>query len=381
MSFANITKQEKHALAVATVIALLFGCFFLKNFFTMFVLAGVLAYLFSPIYLKLKKHMGDGSATVLTFIVSLLVVVIPLTLIIIFAVAQTGRIINNIGSLTNGADLSDIGTRVVNVLNDILSKFSFIDYRITEESLISGIETLISKFGNSLLNYASQIVGNFFGLITSFIIYIFVFISFLKNGPKLITMFRELNPLGTKVSDLYLARTAAMVRGTVRGQFIIAIVQGFIGATTIAIAGWPELFFLMFIVLSALSVIPLGGGILAIPIGILMVLLGNVWGGILVVGGHLLITTNIDNVLRPRLVPREARLDPALMIVSVFAGMGLFGFLGIIIGPTIMVLIVTTIRVYLEVYRDFKLAGSKPETEETILSKISDLSGRIFKKI
>ena len=66
---------------------------------------------------------------------------------------------------------------------------------------------------------------------------------------------------------------------------------------------------------------------------------------------HLLVVTNIDNVLRPILVPREARLDPALMLLAVFSGIAMFGFWGIIIGPVLMIVIVTTISVYLAVYK------------------------------
>ncbi len=61
--------------------------------------------------------------------------------------------------------------------------------------------------------------------------------------------------------------------------------------------------------------------------------------------------TNIDNFLRPILVPRAARLDSALMLLAVFAGLAMFGAWGIVIGPVLMIVIVTTISVYLAVYK------------------------------
>ena len=42
-------------------------------------------------------------------------------------------------------------------------------------------------------------------------------------------LIRQLNPLGEEVTDLYLAKMGAMVSGTVRGQFIIAVCQGVAG--------------------------------------------------------------------------------------------------------------------------------------------------------
>jgi predicted PurR-regulated permease PerM len=86
-----------------------------------------------------------------------------------------------------------------------------------------------------------------------------------------------------------------------------------------------------------------------------MMFFGHVVGGAFVVLFHILGVTNIDNVLRPILVPRQARLDPALMLLAVFAGIAMFGFWGIVIGPVLMILIVTTIDVYLAVYKGVEL--------------------------
>ena len=82
-----------------------------------------------------------------------------------------------------------------------------------------------------------------------------------------------------------------------------------------------------------------------------MILSGHVWQGVAIIANHLLVVTNIDNVLRPQLVPRDARLDSALMILAVFAGIAYFGFMGIVLGPVLMIVVVTTINIYLEVYR------------------------------
>ena len=142
------------------------------------------------------------------------------------------------------------------------------------------------------------------GAVTAAVLFIYVFISLLTNRERVQTLIRKLNPLGEEVTDLYLAKMGAMVRGTVLGQFVIALAQGLAGAASIYIAGFHEGFFIFAILLSVLSVIPLGGGVVSIPFGIGMILFGNVFGGIFVIVWHLVVVTNIDNVLRPILVPR-----------------------------------------------------------------------------
>jgi predicted PurR-regulated permease PerM len=60
----------------------------------------------------------------------------------------------------------------------------------------------------------------------------------------------------------------------------------------------------------------------------------------------LLMITNIDTILRPRLVPKGAYLNPALVILSVLGGLQLMGLIGALYGPVIMILLVTSIDVY-----------------------------------
>jgi predicted PurR-regulated permease PerM len=155
-----------------------------------------------------------------------------------------------------------------------------------------------------------------------------------------------------------------MVNGTVMGQFVIAVCQGVAGATSIYIAGFHQGFFLFAVLLSALSVIPLGSGIVTIPFGIGMILFGNVFGGVFVIVFHLIVVTNIDNFLRPILVPKAARLDSALMLLAVFAGIAMFGAWGIVIGPVLMIVIVTTISVYLAVYKGVPMATPDDDDEK-----------------
>ena len=195
-------------------------------------------------------------------------------------------------------------------------------------------------------------------------LFIYVFISLLSNRERVQTLIRKLNPLGEEVTDLYLEKMGAMVRGAVFGQFVIALAQGLAGAVSIYLAGFHDGFFIFAILLTALSVIPLGGGIVSIPFGIGMILFGNVFGGIFVIAWHLIVVTNIDNVLRPILIPRAARLDSALMLLAVFAGITMFGFLGIIIGPVLMIVIVTTVSVYLAVFKGVPIDDPDDEDDD-----------------
>lgn len=360
----EFTLTQKRALAIATIVAIAFGAYFLRGYFILIVVAAVVAYLFDPLYERLRHKLSNGLAATLTLLAALAMVVVPIAGAVAIGVVQISVMVRSVSDWVGKTDLSSLGDRSLRLLNETLDRVPFLQStNITPESLQKWVVTFAQRAGQWGLEFLQGAAGGLFGGITAAVIFLYVFISMLIKGEELRLLIRRLNPLGEEVTDLYLAKMAAMVRGTVQGQFVIALAQGVAGAISIYIAGFHDGFFIFAILLSALSVIPLGGGIVTIPFGIGLALFGNVGGGIFVVVFHLLVVTNIDNVLRPILVPKEAKLDSALMLLSVFAGITMFGFLGIVIGPVVMIVIVTTISVYLWVYKGVPMDMGTEEDE------------------
>jgi predicted PurR-regulated permease PerM len=347
----QFTPSQKRALAVITLVAVAFGAYFLRGFFILIVVAAVAAYLFTPLYERLRRRLGSGLSATVTVLAAILTVIIPVAIVVLLAIVQITQMVNTVSGWMATTDISALGDRGLELVNRAAARVPFLDVRVTPDTLRDAVVTVSQRLGGWLLGVLEGALGGVLGGLAAAVIFLYVFISLLTNREKMRTLIRRLNPLGEEITDLYLAKTGAMVRGTVKGQFVIALCQGIAGAVSIYLAGFHEGFFFFAIALSALSVIPLGSGVVTIPFGIGMAVFGNVVGGVFVIVFHLIVVTNIDNVLRPILVPREARLDPALMLLAVFSGIAMFGFWGIILGPVLMIIIVTTISVYLAVYK------------------------------
>lgn len=355
----EFTLNQKRALAVLTAIAVLFGAYFLRNYFVLIVVAAVGAYLFTPLFNWFGRRLGTGLAATCTLLSALVIVIVPLTLLVILAIVQISRMIDSITEWVKSTDLSGLGDRVLRAANELLSRVPFAHKTITTDNLRKAMVTVGRSVGEWALHFLQGAVGGIAGAVTSAIIFLYVFVALLVHRDRVRKLIADLNPLGDEVTDLYLAKAGAMVRGTVSGQFVIALCQGVAGAASIYVAGFHHGFFIFAVLLTALSIIPLGGGIVTIPFGIGMIFYGNIAGGAFVVLWHLVVVTNIDNFLRPILVPRDARLNPALMLLSVFSGIAMFGPWGIVIGPVLMILIVTTVEVYRMVFK-----GAEPDASE-----------------
>ncbi|CAJ1494982.1 AI-2E family transporter [[Mycobacterium] kokjensenii] len=347
---AEFTPTQRRALAVFTVLALVFGAYFLRSYFVLIVVAAVGAYLFTPLFRLLDRRLPTGLASAGTLLAALVAVIVPIGLSVFLAVAQITRTAGEVAEWVQATDPNALGDKALKFVNGLLARVPFVHVELTMESLRQSMVTVAQKGGELLLHVLQGAVGGAAGAITAAIIFLYVFLALLTHRDEVHTLVRRLNPLGAEVTDLYLAKMGSMVRGTVGGQFVIAFCQGVTAAGSIYIAGFHEGFFVIAILLTAMSIIPLGAGILTMPFGIGMALFGNIPGGLFVFFFHLIVVTNIDNFLRPVLVPRDARLNPALMMLAVFAGIGMFGFWGIVIGPVLMIVIVTTIEVYLQAF-------------------------------
>ena len=356
----DFTVTQKRALAIVTLVAVLLGAYFLRHYFILIVIAAIVAYLLTPLYNRCRGRFGSGLSATLTVLAALATVIIPVGALVTLAVLQISHMVVHVADWVQTADMSSVGDQALGYVNRLLARLPFGHFSVTSESLRDNLVSVSQGVGRWLLHTLQGAAGGVIGVVTSAIIFLYVLVSLLTNQQQLLTLIRRLNPLGEEVTDLYLAKMGAMVKGTVKGQFIIALVQGLMGAASIYIGGFHNGFFIFAIFLTALSVIPLGSGIVTIPFGIGMMFFGNIGGGLFVVLFHIIGVTNIDNFLRPILVPREARLDPALMLLAVFSGIAMFGFWGIVLGPVLMIIIVTTISVYLAVYKGVEMTSPEP---------------------
>jgi predicted PurR-regulated permease PerM len=69
---------------------------------------------------------------------------------------------------------------------------------------------------------------------------------------------------------------------------------------------------------------------------------------------------NIDNFLRPKLVSGRTNVHPVLILIGVLGGLRVFGFIGMLVGPLILAVLVALIKFYEQYYQQRKqqeLAG------------------------
>jgi predicted PurR-regulated permease PerM len=145
---------------------------------------------------------------------------------------------------------------------------------------------------------------------------------------------------GTDVATL----AARAVRSVVLGIVGTALIQTAIGSTGLLIAGVPGGALLAAVMLF-LCLAQLGPVLVLAP-----VVVWEYWSGNSGSGTVLLVITavagTIDNVIRPLLIRRGANLPLVLVFAGVIGGLLAFGMIGVFIGPVILAVTYTLLKVW-----------------------------------
>ncbi len=328
------------------IVVFVLSFFVLRPYISAIVLAFITVIFFKPVYEFFLRHLKNHIkiSSLISVIIIFFIVLIPILIIGGLTTSQIIQFKEDFSTMEDGVPLNTI----IDGGNKLVSLIPGVDYEFTGETFRDGVEKGAKAMGTFFLERLPTIGTGAFHFFTWVIIYITLVYSLFPLQSKLVKFAKELSPLDDRIDKVYITRVIEMSKSMVKGTFLIAIVQGIISGIFLAIVGVDYVLFWTMIMIF-LGVIPMiGSGFVMIPAGIILMFTGNIVQGLFVIIGSILIVGNIDNLLRPKLVSKKAELHPALVILGVLGGLQVFGVLGFIYGPVIMILLVTTVEMYLK---------------------------------
>jgi predicted PurR-regulated permease PerM len=316
-------------------------------FVTPILFAIAVVVIMKPVYNWLLKkkwiRRRETWATGITMIIFILAIALPFVLIIGSAISQANQAFDRLQDAGLDMTVEGIAAWVQETFQETGGEEATVDEAEITATLQQAADAVLAWVQNTIISLG-QTIPEFFTNAVIVLVLLFVMLPLYKRpGRKAVV---DIVPFPPEITQLFLDKGDMMITAMFKGTFVIAIVSGAAMGIVLWIAGVPYAT-LLAIVSAFLSLIPMVGiSLIAWPVGILLILAGNTWQGIFVIVAFLLVVANIDNVMRPMLVPKGAHLNPALVILSVLGGISLMGLIGVIYGPVIMILLVTSIEVY-----------------------------------
>ena len=345
MRFKEI--QKNLFLATLLIITIVF-LWLINSYLLAIFWAVVLAIIFYPvkkIFLKILDQR-EILSTILTILVMLVVVFVPLYVLGLAITNETISLYRQVSTQEKNLD------ETLEMVNRSIPVFSWLNNVGWEkEEITQKISGLIKSLGAYVLSKVKNLGQETFRFLLHFFIMLYLLFFFLKDGIKLLKKIQYLLPLGNEREARLFARFVSTVRATVKGTFIIAIVQGFLGALLFWLVGIsaPMLWGALMAILSILPAI--GPFLIWAPAGLILIFSGSVWPGIAVLLVGALVISSVDNILRPPLVGKDTQMPDALVLLSTLGGLTIFGISGFVIGPVIAAFFLSMWKMFAEEYK------------------------------
>jgi predicted PurR-regulated permease PerM len=345
------------------ILALVFYISFqlLKPYFAVLILAFITTLFFRPLFRKIMKWTKEREGlsillTILSIIITFLIPFILLADLIYIQTKQFNEDVNEAISESenfneNNGKLNTIYDIAIKRGNEFLEKVPFTDYRLDEEKLNNFVQDSVEPVSDYVLNKTVSWTTSLINFIPMVVIFFIIVGTLLSNEDKFFDYLKKISPLKDEIDELYIKRFVAMSRATIKGTFVIAAVQAIISGLSLWIAGVDYVVFFTILMVFA-GVIPIGVGIVSAPIALILFLTGDIVGGLIILLTLVLVVSNVDNYLRPKLVSKDANLHSVLLLLGFLGGIEMFGFMGLIYGPIIMIFLATTLEVYMKYYKE-----------------------------
>ena len=334
MLMAARAKQPGSARYARVLVALLGAAvlYALLPFLSGFVGAAVLAIAATPAYDRMSRHTSRRTAAVIVTISTVLLVLVPGAALVMSLIAQApavARAVTGSALLQRLATLQiagiDIGAYADSAVTALVAWFS-------RQAL-----ALVGGLTLATLNVLVSILGLYYLLIA--------------NGTAWRAL-RELLPFSSATLDLLAIRFRTTTESMILGILLTAVAQGAVVGGAFALVGLSNAPFWGFVT-GCTSVVPiLGSAFVWVP-GTLVLVADHRYGAAVTLGLiGLVVASQIDNVIRPIVYRRVSQIHPLVTLVGAFAGMRVFGFAGLLLGPLGISYLIELLKAYRVEYGD-----------------------------
>ena len=216
----------------------------------------------------------------------------------------------------------------------------------SDDDIHDGLQHAREYLQAQLPNLASATTEFAFHTIFGLVVLIIAIYFFLLDGPTMTRTLMRLSPLDDAYEERLLIEFDRTSRAVVLATISSALAQGVMAALGYYFAGMNSVI-LLFIATTFMALIPfLGAMSVWLPCVLWLGFVDQRWGAAigLAIWGALVVST-IDNVIKVFILHGRSQLHPLLALLSVLGGVQVFGPIGLLVGPMIVVFLQTLLEI------------------------------------
>ncbi len=275
----------------------------IRGFIVTVLMAAIFSGLAHPLYRRLLPRVRGSRATasVLTLLIVLLLVVVPLVAFLGIVATEAVSISQSVTPwvrehLREPGGLSRLLERVP-YLAQLQEQFQAYSAQIIEK-----LGELAGRVSSFLVNSLSAATKGTVGFLFQLFVMIYAMFFFLVGGRAALDKAMVYVPLPESDKELLLDKFVSVARATFKGTFVVGLVQGGLAGLAFAVAGIQGATF-WGTVMVVLSIIPgIGTALVWVPAVIYLFAVGQTVSAVGLAVWCALVVGTVDNFLRPKLV-------------------------------------------------------------------------------
>jgi predicted PurR-regulated permease PerM len=304
-----------------------------------------IAFLLHPLHVRIArrfKNRENLSAALLT-IGTFVLLIGPLTAMSAAFVAQAGDLVQ-----WAQATLAKQTQQQYRVLTDLpivgpILQWTRDNFGLRTAQIQSWIAQGTQHLPQLLAGLGGQLFLGAINTVFAFIVMLFMLFFFVRDGAKFVGLLRDLVPMEPKKREQLVDHVSAVTRAVVFGTGMTALVQGALVGIAFLITSLSSP--IVFGVIAALlALLPFGGTAIVWLPAVFVLGSQDRWGMAIVMIIFGVMSSSVDNVLRPMLISGRAEVGTLTVFIGVLGGTAAFGPIGLFLGPVVLALIIALMR-------------------------------------
>lgn len=346
-------------LALAVILLLAFWVF--RPFVLVFAVAACVALLMGPAQKRLAAALGGRStlAAALLVLVTTVVILVPVLTSLFLLARQTAVFLEWVRGqpLLGPEELQRFWEQLPHRYPGLRDWIAWLQAQVTP-ALSGGIAELAGGANGLLQN----VLGRVTHAAVDLGLFLLILFFLLRDGGRLKAELRPISPFSEEQERQIFDHLERTIIGALQAVVVVPVLQGILAGIGFMIFGVPSPFVWGTAVILAATVPLVGSPLGWIPACVFLAGQGRTGAALGLLAFGTVIVSGSDNVIKPLLLRGSARIHPLLGFLSIVGGVLAFGVFGFLIGPVVLSLVLSAIRIYrLDILR-VAAAGGPPPT-------------------
>jgi predicted PurR-regulated permease PerM len=353
-------------LALAGILVLAFWVF--RPFLLVFAVSACVALLLAPVQRRLAGALGGRPtlAAALLVLVTTVVILVPVLTSLVLLARQFALFLEWV--------------RVQPVLGPEQLQRFWEELPGRYPGLKAWIAWLQAKVGPVVSDGLARLAGgangllqNVFGRVTHAALdlglLLLMLFFLLRDGGRLRAELRPISPFSEEQERQIFEHLDRTIKGALQAVVVVPVAQGILAGVGFMLFGVPSPFVWGTAVILAATVPLVGSPLGWVPAVVYLVLQDRTGPALGLLAYCAVIVSGSDNVIKPLLLRGSARIHPLLGFLSIIGGVLAFGVFGFLIGPVVLSLVLSAVRIYrLDVLRVAVTGADEPTSSPTAAS-------------